>query len=469
MAIKVTDVFLLVALLVSSVTSALRVDSGIADSFAVFKRQFDKAYASEAEETHRMKVFAQNMRTMQALNAANHHAHFAPNKFADLTPEEFQKQYANGAEYYSKRAKEPKPNAAVSVTKAAPLSHDWRDNNAVTPIKDQGSCGSCWAFSAIGAIEGVNAVSGSGLVALSEQQLVSCDNVDQACDGGLMDQAFDWLLQNTNGDVYTEASYPYTSGGGQTAPCNAEGAEVGATITGHVDLAGDEAKMSAWLAENGPISVAVDATTWQLYFGGVVSNCFASQLNHGVLVVGYDDSATPPYWIVKNSWGENWGEMGYIRLEKGTNQCMMSDYATSVTVAGGSPTSPRPTSTSTTPRPGPTSTPAPGSMSFVQRSCYNSKCTLLCSNTTYPVGVCIPTNNGGSAVLECSTCEVLQKTYISSDCTGVATEATMPLGVCLQSYLGYFENICQQNVETAAVSPLTTKLHLDAIHEAKRK
>ncbi|RNF26337.1 cysteine peptidase B [Trypanosoma conorhini] len=147
-----------------------------------------------------------------------------------------------------------------------------------------------------------------------------------------MDNAFDWIVQRNNGVVYTEESYPYVSGGGQAPVCRMSDRTAGAVITGHVDLPQDEDKMAAWLAAHGPLAIAVDATSFMSYTGGVVTNCFADQLNHGVVLVGYNDSSDPPYWIVKNSWGAVWGEEGYIRLQKGTNQCLVKEYPCSAVV-----------------------------------------------------------------------------------------------------------------------------------------
>jgi cysteine peptidase B len=147
-----------------------------------------------------------------------------------------------------------------------------------------------------------------------------------------MDNAFDWLVQSRGGAIVTEASYPYVSGGGNVPACNLNGKTVGATIKGHSDLPHDETQMATWLAAHGPIAIAVDATSFQTYNGGIVTNCISSQLDHGVLLVGYGVSGTTNYWIIKNSWGSSWGESGYIRVQQGTNQCLINNYPCSATV-----------------------------------------------------------------------------------------------------------------------------------------
>lgn len=408
-----------------------------ADQYKQFKKTHGKTFGESAVEGTKFDNFKQNMRTAVFLNAQNPHAHYdVSGKFADLAPQEFAAQYLN-ADYYHQQLKTHKSRPKVfEGVRASVTQSDWREHGAVTPVKDQGSCGSCWAFSAIGNVEGQWAAAGHQLTALSEQMLVSCDKVDEACNGGIMDQAWDWIIENNSGNVYTEESYPYTSGMGSVAECRGTSAKVGATINGHVALAEDEEAIAAWLAQNGPISIAVDASTWQLYFGGVVSNCFSQQLNHGVLLVGYNDNANPPYWIVKNSWGTSWGENGYIRLAKGSNQCMMKEYAVSAQVGG--PTTPHPPTTSGAP----TSSPAPSKKVLIQSSCYNSACSLMCTNTSYPTGVCVPSKNGGSAIISCSASEVKEQVYSSDDCTGTAHTSSMPTSQCIQSYLGYFQNIC---------------------------
>ncbi|PWU84778.1 putative cysteine peptidase [Trypanosoma cruzi] len=159
--------------------------------------------------------------------------------------------------------------------------------------------------------------------------LVSCDKTDSGCGGGLMNNAFEWIVQENNGAVYTEGSYPYASGEGISPPCTTSGHTVGATITGHVELPQDEAQIAAWLAVNGPVAVAVDASSWMTYTGGVMTSCVSEQLDHGVLLVGYNDSAAVPYWVIKNSWTTQWGEDGYIRIAKGSNQCLVKEEASS--------------------------------------------------------------------------------------------------------------------------------------------
>lgn len=174
-------------------------------------------------------------------------------------------------------------------------------------------------ISSTGGIEGAWFLAGNKLTSVSEQELVSCDKIDDGCNGGLMDNAYKWLVSNKGGKIVTEESYPYTSGTGRTGTCKSLTTKsVGATISGHKDVTHSESQMATYLSKNGPLPIAVDAQShWQTYKSGVVSNCRGKSLDHGVLAVGY----TSDYWIVKNSWGSSWGESGYIRLAYGSNQC----------------------------------------------------------------------------------------------------------------------------------------------------
>lgn len=211
---------------------------------------------------------------------------------------------------------------------SAPASIDWVTKGAVTPIKNQGQCGSCWSFSATGAIEGAYAVSSGTLVSLSEQELVSCDTTDSGCGGGLMDNAFDWV--KNNGGLCTEADYPYDSSTGTASTCNKSGCTAKVTVTGHNDVAADdEDALKAAVAQQ-PVSVSIEADTsaFQLYESGVFTNSgCGTSLDHGVLIVGYGEEDDTNYWKVKNSWGTTWGEDGYIRLERDVNMCGISQMA----------------------------------------------------------------------------------------------------------------------------------------------
>jgi len=284
--------------------------------FAQFKKTHQKAYATPSEEAARKQVFKVNMLKAAELQAKAPSATYGMNKFADMTEDEFH-PYAHGMVHMPHEKAIPELFDVPEKVKSV----DWRSKGAVTAVKDQGQCGSCWTFSTTGVTESANFLHGDGkLTSLSEQLFVSCDDTCYGCSGGLPGYAYDWLIQNHDGKAVTEDAYPYTSGAGQVASCSwSSSMAVGATIKGQASIAQDEAQMAAWMAKNGPISIAVNAMPWQTYTNGVMTlaECPVEQPDHAVLAVG----VTADYWIVKNSWASSWGENGYIRLAYGTNTC----------------------------------------------------------------------------------------------------------------------------------------------------
>jgi len=226
--------------------------------------------------------------------------------------------------------------------KAAPATWDWRQKNAVTPVKDQGQCGSCWAFSATETIESVWILAGKKTEILAPQQIVDCDTQDQGCNGGLPNDAFDYVKQC--GGLDTEQSYPYTAHQGQ---CAFKKQDIGSTVTGYkmATSNGDETTLQASVSSVSPISIGVDAEQWQNYNGGVMTadQCGSkTDIDHAVQLIGYDTTANPPYWIVRNSWNTNWGIEGYIELEMHQDTCgitTMCSYATTSGTTGGASSS----------------------------------------------------------------------------------------------------------------------------------
>lgn len=259
------------------------------------------------------EVFEANVRKVIETNREADDYHLEVNKFAGMTPEEFRQ--LNG---YKQPPSRELPTLGVHKYKGAPLpdSVDWSEQGAVTPVKNQGQCGSCWAFSAVGALEGRAQLATDKLVSMAEQQFVDCDTEsDQGCEGGFMDDAFKYAQQ---ADICTEQSYPYT---GKEGSCSAAGCTVALAqgeVAGFVDVDADEDALAEAVSQ-GPVSVAIDASgfRFQLYSGGVMSFKCGSQLDHGVLVVGYGEDNGKKYWKVKNSWGASWGEKGYVRMQKG--------------------------------------------------------------------------------------------------------------------------------------------------------
>jgi len=291
--------------------------------FSKWMTQFNKKYTHDSF-FYRYTVFKANMDKIALGNKQKHTYKMAMNKFGDMTHAEFKKTmlgYKNVDRSYLRSKNEHGPHEHV---KAAASVH-WENTTYVTPVKNQGQCGSCWAFSATGSTEAAIAIKAKKTaVGLSEEQLVDCSQAqgNQGCEGGLMDQAFQYII--ANGGIDTEADYAYTA---QDGTCNKakEKKKVG-KIKSFVDVtAGDEVAL-AKAATIGPVSVAVEAdqSCFQFYSGGVLSDpSCGTQLDHGVLVTGFDHDSTSglDYWVVKNSWGSDWGSEGYLWIERGTNEC----------------------------------------------------------------------------------------------------------------------------------------------------
>jgi len=255
------------------------------------------------------------------------------NHFGDLLHHEFTAMMNGFRGSWSKGAERNGSTYLSPANVNIPAAVDWRQHGYVTEVKNQGQCGSCWAFSTTGALEGQHFRKTGTLTSLSEQNLVDCSKKfgNDGCNGGLMDNAFKYVKQNHGID--TENSYPYEA---HDDSCRFKTRDIGATDTGFVDVPeGNEKKLQEAVATVGPVSVAIDASheTFQFYSKGVYNEpeCSSEDLDHGVLVVGYGetaDNAKQAFWIVKNSWGPEWGDAGFIKMSRNkSNQCGIASSA----------------------------------------------------------------------------------------------------------------------------------------------
>lgn len=307
-------------------------DDELQTMFEKFVRKYERVYANNDSKDARFKIFRDNVFKAHKYNKLTQDKVYGVTKFSDLTEEEFKRKYLMPARTPEQMRRTMK-NAQVvdSYTRNGPLpaSFDWREKGAVTPVKNQGSCGSCWAFSATGNLEGQNFIKNKKLVSLSEQNLVDCDHqceveegqqvCDAGCNGGLMWLAFQHVQKN--GGLDSEESYAYE---GYDDKCRFKNETVAVRVSGYKMLPTNDEELAAWLVDNGPVAVAVNAEWLQLYFGGVSNPyfCDAKALDHGVLLVGFGKTTTwtgkeLKYWIVKNSWGSGWGEKGTFRIAWG--------------------------------------------------------------------------------------------------------------------------------------------------------
>ena len=304
-------------------------------TFDVWAAAHGKSYATPQERAARSAVYDANAKFIAAHNSdpGSSSMVLGATAFTDLTHAEFLAAGRQG------RAP-PRPTAPVAAgpgpgpsfefaNVAVPAgSVDWRSRGAVTGVKNQGTCGSCWAFSATGAIEGLHFIKTGRLVALSEQEIGECDTNRQdtsICEGGLPDDAFAWVAKH--GGLTTEAAYPYTCLKNPTdcyAPNKTKCKDAArvATITGHRDVPVNNETALAQAASVQPVSVGVDATakSWQHYRSGVYDDpACGTTIDHAVLVVGFgtEEGTGQAFWLVKNSWGAAWGDGGYIKIARG--------------------------------------------------------------------------------------------------------------------------------------------------------
>jgi len=283
---------------------------GCAMPFSTWASLHGKTYAP-TERDYRESVYMNNVKKIVRHNADGHSWTMGVNKFADLTAEEFKGRFIGTFNHTGAAS-----NETVELG-ALPASVDWTTKGAVTAVKNQEQCGSCWAFSTTGSVEGAWFLSNGTLVSLSEQQLVDCSTAEgnEGCNGGLMDYGFEYIVKNKG--ITTEVAYPYTATGPNK--CVAAGKPVAATLSGYKDVAvNSEVALMTAIALT-PVSVAVEAdqSVFQFYTGGVMDSACGTQLDHGVLAVGYGTLGGKDYYLVKNSWGADWGVKGYIMLARG--------------------------------------------------------------------------------------------------------------------------------------------------------
>jgi C1A family cysteine protease len=294
--------------------------------FAAWKQAHTKNYSSPAELAYRLSVFYNNYKNIKAHNESNATYTMGLNRFADMTVKEFETKMTG----YRFSAR-PKTYHSMASENGNPGSIDWVSKGAVNAVQNQGQCGSCWAFSAIANIEGVNQIKGGTLFKLSEQQLVDCSTSygNHGCNGGLMDNAFKYAKDK---GLTTLTSYPYV---GKDQACSYSGT-ASVNIKGFHDVPQNNCQALEDFVAQQPTSVAIAANAIMFYTSGIFSDpkC-GTRLNHGVVAVGYGTENGQAFWKVRNSWGSSWGENGYIRMIKNTQTsspgecgiCMMASSA----------------------------------------------------------------------------------------------------------------------------------------------
>jgi len=327
-------------------------------AFKLFKEKFNKTYANSAEEEHRFQNFLNTMKLAEEMNLKSNTKAFGVNgPFADMTKEEFAEKYLLKPElsvaYRLQRVKDrqnPQHWYVPNPTLEAPTlggpevgTFDWRSQNpaSVTPVKDQGNCGSCWAFAGTAALENAYVVGGSDQKILAPQQLVDCTYNYNGCDGGWYTDAWSYLKQA--GGQALESSYPYTAG---YNGCQFSAGMAAVDVASWTNIAGEADLFNYVTTVNTP-AVAVDAQYWYMYNGGGAiyppSQCSNNgYIDHAVVVTGYTNIGGTDVWTIRNSWGTGWGNQGYIYIPMNVNACSIGDYPAGVNAVAGPPGPPPP-------------------------------------------------------------------------------------------------------------------------------
>ncbi|CAO2842310.1 unnamed protein product [Amaranthus hypochondriacus] len=339
----------------------LKSENLMSQLFQEWREKHGKVYEKDEDKVKGYENFKRSVEYVIEKNTNENGFKVGLTRFADMSNDEFKEKY------FSKK-KSPfvlgsmmnYSSRSFVSTCDAPRSLDWRKKGVVTKVKNQGQCGSCWAFSATGAIESINAINTGELISLSEQELVDCDRIDDGCDGGIMQNAFEWVM--ATGGIHTQQNYPYT--GVQGACIGSKVANKVVSIDGYENVDISESALLCAVV-NQPVTVALQGSTFdfQLYYGGIyegVCSSNPSDVDHAVLIVGYGSENGKDYWIVKNSWGESWGMNGYMHLRRNTNfpfgVCAVNYQASYPTQI---PSSPSPFPSPSFPPPPPPSPPPP--------------------------------------------------------------------------------------------------------------
>jgi C1A family cysteine protease len=309
--------------------------------FGAYVQTYGKHYTSVTEYRTRMSYYMENMMEVERLNALNPKARFGPTKFSDLSKDEFRRYYLTArvparselpaAKNFSIPRKPHEMFASNRLAAPNPTNYDWGSAGVITPVYNQGQCGSCWAFSATETIESYFAIQGGQLTQLSMEQIVDCDTAgqDQGCNGGFPTGAYQYV--QSAGGIDSYANYPYTAGNGYANNCEFPQGQVVTNVASYSSINGESGEYQQLSsASGGPVSVCVDASSWQNYQGGVLTSC-GDNVDHCVQLTGYYNyGSSNAYWNVRNSWGADWGQNGYIWIAIGQDLCAIGDYATVV-------------------------------------------------------------------------------------------------------------------------------------------